>query len=188
MLRLTTLGAVDLRDGRGRSIRDVLTQPKRVALLAYLAIEGARAPVQRDRLLALFWPESDEARARNALSQALHHLRQALGQGVIESQGPQRIGVDGEQLWCDATQFTLALDRGEVDLALDLYRGEFCPALFASGAPELEQWLDEQRRRSWRPAPRPRPVGSSRRSGGARTRRSRRARSRLHRRRPARRT
>ena len=63
-------------------MREVLAQPKRVALLAYLVVEGQRVPVPRDRLLALFWPESDEARARNALSQALHHLRQALGTDV----------------------------------------------------------------------------------------------------------
>ena len=146
MLRLTTLGALDLRDRHGHPLRDVLAQPKRVALLAYLAVEGGPAPVSRDRLLATFWPESDEARARNALSQALHHLRNALGAGVIESQGPHRIGVDASRLWCDATVFADAVERGDVDLALDLYRGEFCPGLFVSGSSELEHWLDEQRR------------------------------------------
>ena len=147
MLRLTTLGVVDLRDDRGHSVRDLLAQPKRVALLAYLAVEGVKAPVSRDRILALFWPESDEARARNALSQALHHLRQALGPGVIESEGLHTIGVRADRLWCDAMAFADALERGEAELALDLYRGEFCPALFVSGAPDLEHWLDAQRRR-----------------------------------------
>jgi DNA-binding SARP family transcriptional activator/TolB-like protein len=147
MLRLTTLGAVDLRDRHGHALRDVLAQPKRVALLAYLVVEGSRGPVSRDKLLALFWPESDEARARNALSQSLHHLRQALGPGVVESQGVHAVGVSLERLWCDATVFAAALERGDVELALDLYRGEFCPALFVSGAPQVEQWLDAQRRR-----------------------------------------
>ena len=146
MLRLTTLGATDLRDRHGRAVRDILAQPKRVALLLYLAVEGSRGPVSRDRVLALFWPESDETRARNALSQALHHLRQALGPGVIESQGVHTVGVDGERLWCDATVFSGALERGEHELALDLYRGDFCPTLFVSGAPDVEQWLDAQRR------------------------------------------
>jgi DNA-binding SARP family transcriptional activator/TolB-like protein len=103
--------------------------------------------VSRDRLLALFWPESDATHARNTLSQALHQLRHALGADVIESHGATAVGVRSEQLWCDATEFTGALDRGEVELALDLYRGEFCPTLFTSGAPELEQWLDSERRR-----------------------------------------
>ena len=146
MFRLTTLGVVDLRDDRGHPVRDVLAQPKRVALLAFLAVEGARTPVSRDRVLALFWPESDEARARNALSQALHHVRQALGPGVVESEGPHTIGVNRERLWCDAAVFTDSLERGETELALDLYRGQFCPSLIIGGTPDLEQWLDAQRR------------------------------------------
>src|SRR6266850_1267993 len=145
LLRLTTLGAIDLRDRRGRPLREVLAQPKRVALLVYLAVDGALVP--RDRLLALFWPESDSAHARNTLSQALHQLRQALGAGVIESHGATSLGVRTDQIWCDATAFSDAIERGDVELALDLYRGEFCPALFASGAPELDEWLDTQRRR-----------------------------------------
>ncbi|HXY70367.1 MAG TPA: BTAD domain-containing putative transcriptional regulator, partial [Gemmatimonadales bacterium] len=147
MLRLTTLGAVDLRDRHGHAVRDVLAQPKRLALLAYLAVEGSRGPVSRDTVLALFWPESDEARARNALSQSLHHLRQALGPGAVEGRGVHSLAVDGERLWCDAVVFAAALERGDVEMALDLYRGEFCPALFVSGAPQVEQWIDAQRRR-----------------------------------------
>jgi len=146
MFRLTTLGATDLRDRLGRPVRDVLAQPKRFALLAFLAVEGRRGPVPRDRILALFWPESDTERARNSLSQALHHLRQGLGPGVIESQGVHTIGVAVARLWCDATVFLEALERGEAELALDLYRGDFCPTLFVSGAPAVEEWLDEQRR------------------------------------------
>src|SRR5882672_3358679 len=152
MLRLTTLGAVDLRDRLGHPVRDVLAQPKRVLLLAYLALESRRGPVPRDRILALFWPESDEARARNALSQALHHLRQSLGSGVIASHAPGALSIEAGALWCDATAFADALERGETELALDLYRGEFCPGLFGRDAAELDQWLDVQRRELWRRA------------------------------------
>ena len=88
----------------------------------------------------MFWPESDDAKARNTLSQALHHLRQALGPELLESQGANAIMVHGDALWCDATVFLDALGRGEVELALDLYRGEFCPTLFVSEAPEAEEW------------------------------------------------
>src|SRR5262245_52036509 len=147
MLRLTTLGATDLRDRHGHPIREVLSQPKRVALLVYLAVEGARGPVSRDRLLGMFWPESDSARARNALSQALHALRQGVGGDVIERQGATTVEIHAERLWCDATAFADAIERGDTDLALDLYRGEFCPTLFLSGTPDVEQWIDEQRRR-----------------------------------------
>lgn len=50
------------------------------ALLAYLAVESGQAHM-RERLAGLFWPEMSEAQARHSLSQALHNLRQALGEG-----------------------------------------------------------------------------------------------------------
>src|SRR3982750_998351 len=102
MLRLTTLGAVDLRDRHGKPVRELLAQPKRVALLVYLAVESRNGPVSRDRLLALFWPESDSAHARNTLSQALHHLRQSLDADVIVAEGANAVRVRADALWCDA--------------------------------------------------------------------------------------
>ena len=38
MIALRTLGALDLHAGDGRSVRAVLRQPKRCALLVYLAL------------------------------------------------------------------------------------------------------------------------------------------------------
>jgi hypothetical protein len=38
MLNSKTLGGVDLRDEDWRELRSILAQPKRVALLAYLAL------------------------------------------------------------------------------------------------------------------------------------------------------
>jgi DNA-binding SARP family transcriptional activator/TolB-like protein len=146
MLRLTTLGATDLRDRLGKPVREILAQPKRLALLVYLAVEGRRGPVPRDRLLAMFWPESDIEHARKSLSQSLHHLRQALGPGAVESQGTHTIGVNAERVWCDAVVLLDALGSGDASLALDLYRGDFCPALFVAGAPDVEEWLEGQRR------------------------------------------
>src|SRR5205823_2429224 len=96
-------------------------------------------------LLKLFWPESDAARGRNTLSQALHHLRQALGADIIENQGPNAVIVPGGRLWCDAVVFGTAVEKGELALALDLYRGDFCPTLFVDGAPAFDAWLEEQR-------------------------------------------
>jgi DNA-binding SARP family transcriptional activator len=86
MIRLRTLGSADLRAPNGTQIQSVLRQPKRLAVLIYLAVNG---PVfqRRDRLLALFWPESGEDKARGALSQAVFQLRHALGKDVIVNRG-----------------------------------------------------------------------------------------------------
>lgn len=146
MLRLRTFGAVDLRDERGQPVRDLVSQPKRIALLIYLVVEGARRPVPREHLLALFWPESDEEHARNALSQALYHLRQALGPEAIIGQKGAALEVSREALWCDLLAVDEALAQGDVERALDLHQGEFCPTLTLSGAPGFEEWASATRR------------------------------------------
>ena len=42
MIRLRTLGPLDLRGSDGEELRTILAQPKRVALLAYLALATPR--------------------------------------------------------------------------------------------------------------------------------------------------
>jgi DNA-binding SARP family transcriptional activator len=82
MIQLLTLGATDLRQDGGDELRSVLSQPKRLALLVHIALGSPSGFVGRDTLLALFWPESDEERARNSLRQALHYLRRSIGESV----------------------------------------------------------------------------------------------------------
>src|SRR5687768_14576446 len=112
MIRLRTLGSVDLRAANGAQIQSVLRQPKRLAVLIYLAANG---PVfhRRDRLLALFWPESDEERARGALTQQIFQLRQALGRDVILNRGDDEIGLGEGVVWCDSCAFDDAYKAGK---------------------------------------------------------------------------
>ena len=146
MFRLSTLGQVDLRDAGGREVVDVLVQPKRLALLAYLAITASGAVQRRDLLLPIFWPELPEDRARNALRQALHQLRRTLGGEVVLSRGADMIGVNASALWCDAQAFEAALSRGALEDAIALYRGDLLPGFAIAGAAEFEEWLDDRRR------------------------------------------
>jgi DNA-binding SARP family transcriptional activator/TolB-like protein len=146
MHRLTTFGAIDLRNEQGQPVREILSQPKRVALLVYLAVEGTQRAVPRERLLAVFWPEADEENARNALSQGLYHLRQALGAAAIGGGKGSALEVSPEALWCDAAAWESALAQQDVERALDLQRGEFCSALTLPGAPDFEEWASVTRR------------------------------------------
>ena len=82
MLHLQTLGTFDVRREDG-PLTGLLAQPKRAALLAYLVLARPRGFHRRDTLVALFWPELDHGRARNALSQALTFLRRQLGDGHL---------------------------------------------------------------------------------------------------------
>jgi len=81
LVELRILGGLNLLGAGGRELSSVLAQPKRVALLAYLAAATPRRLHRRDSLLALFWPELDQEHARAALRQALHGHRSPLDLG-----------------------------------------------------------------------------------------------------------
>jgi DNA-binding SARP family transcriptional activator len=89
MIRLRVLGTIDLRREDGSAIDAVLRQPKRAALLAYLAASPGGVPRRRDVIVAMFWPEADDAHARDALSAGLGFLRRNLGPGAITVRGEQ---------------------------------------------------------------------------------------------------
>jgi DNA-binding SARP family transcriptional activator len=147
MIRLRLLGGVDLRGPDSRELGTVLAQPKRLALLAYLAAATGYRIHSRDTLLALLWPELDQGRARAALRQALHVLRRTLGGGVVVCYGDAAIGLDQGKLWCDAAEFEQALEGDDLVAALGLYRGELLAGFHLSGVPEFEHWLEQERAR-----------------------------------------
>jgi DNA-binding SARP family transcriptional activator len=147
MNRLQTLGALDLKAPDGTSVRSVLAQPKRLALLAYLAIARPRGYHRRDTLLGIFWPDLDEAHARGALSRAVYYVRHGLGRGAIVSHGDDELGVSEAGIWCDAAAFDAALDTNKLEEALALYRGDLLEGFFISDAPEFERWLEKERAR-----------------------------------------
>ena len=145
MIRLRTFGLTDLRGADGAEISSVLAQPKRFALLTYLAAARPQGVQRRDRVLAHFWPELTDARARDALNQSLRFLRQALGAGVLVRRSSEDIGVDPELLWCDVPAFRAAVEHERWEEALSLYRGDFLEGFFVSGAEGFERWMEEER-------------------------------------------
>lgn len=153
MIRLTLLSGSGLSGSDGESIQPVLSQPKRLAVLAYLALAGPGRFRSRDSLLALFWPDATDRKARQALNQTLHFLRRALGGDAIVSRGPGELGVSSDVLWCDATAFDQMIAAGKLADALRLYGGGgLLPGFFADAAPEFDQWLSGERERLRRTA------------------------------------
>lgn len=147
MIELRTLGALELTSVDGKPLRSVLTQPRRAALLCYLALASPRGFQRRDSLLAIFWPENDAEQARHALRQALYFLRRTLGAGAIVARGDDELAVAPDVIRCDATELERALDAGRLQDALALYRGELLPAFHVADAPGFEHWLDAERLR-----------------------------------------
>lgn len=141
---LRLLGEIDLRAASGERVSRVLQQPKRLALLAYLAVQGERY-TPRSELLDRFWADQPEDRARNALSQALHHLREHLGAELLELQGADALRLAPGRLRCDVTEFLSAARTAAPGEALTLYRGELLPGFIHDFGRTFTWWLDETR-------------------------------------------
>lgn len=146
MIELRVLGPPRIEASDGRHVGSVVHQSRRLALLAYLAAATPHGAQRRDKLLSLFWPDSDEARARAALSQALYALRSRFGD-VFVSGGKDEVAIDPAAVWCDAAAFEDLLDAGRADEALALYRGDLLDGFHISDAPGFERWVDEQQLR-----------------------------------------
>lgn len=145
MKHLTVLGTIDLRGEDGQAIGSLLSQPRRLALLVYLAVESRDGEVQRDRLLGVFWPELSQDHARQSLRTALHFLRRSLGGDAVVGHGGSLV-LNPEAVTSDVAEFQAALERGESEAALRLYGGELLPGFYLDEAPpEFERWLESTR-------------------------------------------
>jgi len=142
MYELLTLGSsVEVREEREGLPRPVSVPPKPLAVLVYLAVERS---ARRDTLLGLFWPELSERRARTSLRKTLHRIRKALDSDALMTDG-ETVRVDPDVLRCDAAAFEAALERGDREVALDLYGGPFLEGFYVSDAAEFEHWAERRR-------------------------------------------
>jgi DNA-binding SARP family transcriptional activator/tetratricopeptide (TPR) repeat protein len=147
MIKFSILGSPLLIDSAGNEIGPILAQPKRLALLAFLALAEREDFLRRDTLLAMFWPDSDEERARTALRQAIRFLRSNLGVDIFLTRGNDEIGLNQDRITCDVRLFYDALKENNPGLALEYYRGDLLPGLIITGCSDFEDWLSERRNR-----------------------------------------
>ncbi len=141
--RLRTFGTVVLERDRA-PLGGAHTQRRRLALLAYLAAtDGA---VTRHKLMAMLWPESDEAGARHSLSQLLYSIRHDLGADAIRAD-PETLRLNADVVTSDAHDFDVAANAGEFERAVEEYRGAFLDGFYLDDAPELGRWIDDERAR-----------------------------------------
>lgn len=130
---------------------------KAVALLAYLVVQAQ--PCGRAALAAMFWPESDQRRARGALRYTLSLLRRELdadwidaGQQVVALRLNADCDVDVErfraltQKWADldfqvAAEADMEACREQLTTAVALYRADFLSGLDLRDCPEFDEWV-----------------------------------------------
>lgn len=120
-----------------------VNQRRRVALLAVLAMAG-RHTLSRDRLVAMFWPDSDADRGRHNLADAAYIIRKALGQDVLLTTGDD-LRLNDQGLSVDVWSFRRAVQAGDPERAVASYTGPFMEGFHLSGAPEFQHWLDRER-------------------------------------------
>lgn len=140
---LRTFGGLAIVAGSGHSPGASAIQRRRLALLAVLAASGPTG-MSREKLMSLFWPESDESSARRALNQALYALRSGFAADDLFT-GSTTLALNCQRLESDVAQFLDALARGEHARAAELYRGPFLDGVHLSAAPGFERWVDSER-------------------------------------------
>ena len=133
-LSVRLLGAARIEVGRTAIETDTR---KATALLSYLAVSAQ--PQRRATLAALFWPDTDDQKARGALRRTLSVLRSALGDRWLESDG-DTIDLDRRDLTVDVTEFRRAISEGRLDDAVRLYRGDFLQGFSLRDSPQFDDW------------------------------------------------
>ncbi|MHC4822065.1 MAG: AfsR/SARP family transcriptional regulator, partial [Planctomycetota bacterium] len=144
-MRLRLLGPIELDLREKASADAVLAQPKRLALLSYLALHRPHGLIRRDKLLALLWPERDADGARRALRQSVYFLRNHLGSEAVESTR-NAVGLRAHALDVDVHAFEAAAESADFSAARRFWRGDLMDGFFVRGAGPYERWLDTERR------------------------------------------
>ena len=144
MFSLRLLGGISLQ-GPGGPVEGRTTQPRQLALLSLLG-SATRSGRSRDTLMALLWPDADERHARALLSDALYLIRRELGSEAVVESG-QELSLNPAVVSVDVAEFQEALETDGLEAAVRLYSGPFLYGFHVSGMPELERWIDVERRR-----------------------------------------
>ena len=132
---LQLFGYPEIRvDGRPVSL------PLRKALAALVHVAEAQAPVSRDAVATLLWPEAEEATARSRLRRLLHRMHQLLGIAIIASDRLSLGIAPGIELRVDIRAFEQACANGDFAEAALIYRADFLGSFAVEGCPDFDDW------------------------------------------------
>ena len=168
-LKLAFLGSPEVR--HNEQILTFRTR-KALALLIYLVVN--RGLHSREKLTALFWPESEEEQSRATLRSTLVYLRKTLGEMsnpalphlLIEHDAIGFNFASDFELDLDTLQAAWELARASPDAprreevheekghgnvlaglqqAVNLYRGDFLEGFYLHETPDFEEWISTER-------------------------------------------
>ena len=144
-IHLRLFGSPSLEREDGSVLAGRAAQRHRLALLALLSLAPGHR-ISRDKLMAWLWPEADGKRARNLLNVSTHVLRGVLGETSIVSAG-EDLRLDVAAVRPDVAEFERAMQAGDEESAVALYRGPFLDGFFLPEAEEFDQWSGRERQR-----------------------------------------
>jgi DNA-binding SARP family transcriptional activator len=117
-------------------------------LIALLVLHARNAPIPRQRIAGLLWPESTDAQALTNLRRELHHLREAWPRlDALIDAGSRALAWHGNRgaiadllAFEDAAERGLAADPSALQEAARLYKGDLLPDCRG-------EWIDADRER-----------------------------------------
>jgi LuxR family maltose regulon positive regulatory protein len=155
-LRIETLGAFRVFVGGKEVPPEAWKRRRALEIFAYLVSQRGRA-VPRDRLIDMYWPESDADAAHDSLRVSITAIRKAVGDVVkyeansYRFAAPQAADIDFERFDGYIERAHQADGQGDMEEAVrqyeaatDLYHGDFLEGLHEGGW----QWHERDRLRA----------------------------------------
>ncbi len=127
---------------------DLLPVTRRQVRALLYRLASSRAPLSRDELSFLLWPDIPQAKARRHLTHLLTHLRRTLPDASLVETSRFGIQVDRDRVWVDTDAFLHLLETGTIpaiEEAATLYKGPFLAGFSLPTNPEFEHWLIAER-------------------------------------------
>lgn len=143
-LRLLTFGGLALFVGEVAQTGQA-TRRHRLGLLALLVVARQRG-LNRDKIQAHLWPDSDTERARHGLNQLVYFQRRHLESEELFL-GRKTLRLNPAMISSDVWEFEDAFAHGSYEEAVRAYAGPFLDGFFIRNAPEFERWASAQRKR-----------------------------------------
>jgi hypothetical protein len=137
MYLLRSLGAPAVLDESGAEMGLPLGKP--LALLVHLTL--VTAPVSREELALLLWPEAPRSRALQSVRQAIWLIRRTLGEEVL--QGGDPVAVNPAVIQSDVDRIEALLNGDREEEASALAGPAFLEGLSLPDLPTWDRWVEE---------------------------------------------
>jgi predicted ATPase/DNA-binding SARP family transcriptional activator len=143
MLEIRTFGGFSLGVD-SRTVQDIGSR-KAEAILVYLAMEART--LNRNVLKTLLWPESSEEHASTSLRVELSILRKRLGDYLEISRDAIKL-KEGARIYLDHSDLMEKLACGQIEQALEIYRGDFLEGFQIRDSAAFEDWMRWEQERA----------------------------------------